>query len=44
LPIPTPVSMAGYRERLAQNSAEGIGRCVPIGPWPNARGGRRGVI
>jgi len=44
LPIPTPVSMAGYRERLSQNSAAGIGRCVPIGPWPNARGGRRGVI
>ena len=44
LPIPTPVSMAGYRERLAQNSAAGIGHCVPIGPWPKARGGRRGVI
>jgi hypothetical protein len=44
LPIPTPVSMAGYRERLAQNSAAGIGSCVPIGPWPKARGGRRGVI
>jgi hypothetical protein len=44
LPIPTPVSMAGYRERLAQNSAAGIGCCVPIGPWPKARGGRRGVI
>jgi hypothetical protein len=44
LPIPTPVSMAGYRERLAQNSAGGIGRCVPIGARPNARGGRRGVI
>jgi len=44
LPIPTPVSMAGYRERLAQNSPAGIGRCVPIGPWPKARGGRRGVI
>ena len=44
LPIPTPVSMAGYRERLAQNSAAGIGKCVPIGPWPKARGGRRGVI
>jgi hypothetical protein len=44
LPIPTPVSMAGYRERLAQNSAKGIGCCAPIGPWPNARGGRRGVF
>jgi hypothetical protein len=44
LPISTPVSMAGYRERLAQNSAAGIGCCVPIGPWPKARGGRRGVI
>ena len=44
LPIPTPVSMAGYRERLAQNSAKGIGCCAPIGPWPNARSGRRGVI
>jgi hypothetical protein len=44
LPIPTPVSMAAYRERLAQNSAAGIGRCVPIGPWQKARGGRRGVI
>jgi hypothetical protein len=44
LPIPTPASMAGYRERLAQNSAAGIGKCVPIGPWPKARGGRRGVI
>jgi hypothetical protein len=44
LPIPTPVSMAGYRERLAQNSQAGIGHCVPIGPWPKARGGRRGVI
>jgi hypothetical protein len=44
LPIPTPVSMAGYRERLAQNSAAGIGKCVPIGPWPKARGGRRGII
>jgi hypothetical protein len=44
LPLSTPVSMAGYRERLAQNSAAGIGCCVPIGPWPKARGGRRGVI
>jgi hypothetical protein len=44
LPIPTPLNVAGYRERLAQNAAAGIGRCVPMGPWPNARGGRRGVI
>jgi hypothetical protein len=44
LPIPAPVNVAGYRERLAQNSVAGIGRCVPIGPWPKARGGRRGVI
>jgi hypothetical protein len=43
LPIPTPFGAAGYRERLAQNSAAGIGRCLPQGPWPNARGGRRGV-
>src|SRR3984893_7330145 len=38
LPIPTPFSAVGYRERLAQNSAAGIGRCLPQGPWPNARG------
>jgi hypothetical protein len=44
LPIPAPVSAAGYRERLAQNSDAGIGRCVPHGPWPNAKGGRRSVI
>jgi hypothetical protein len=44
LPIPTPLGMAGYRERLAQNSPMGIGRCVPIGPWQKARNGRRGVI
>jgi hypothetical protein len=44
LPIPTPFSAVGYRERLAQNSAAGIGHCLPQGPWPNARGGRRGVI
>ena len=44
LPIPTPFGEAGYRERLAQNSAAGIGRCLPQGPRPNARGGRRGVL
>ncbi len=44
LPVPTPFIGAGYRERLAQNSVAGIGRCVPIGPWPKARGGRRGLI
>jgi hypothetical protein len=44
LPISTPFAAAGYRERLAQNSADGIGRCLPQGPWPNARGGRRGVF
>jgi hypothetical protein len=44
LPIPTPFNLPGYRERLAQNSPEGIGHCVPHGPWPNARGGHRGVI
>jgi hypothetical protein len=44
LPIPTPFGATSYRERLAQNSAAGIGRCLPQGPWPNARGGRRGVF
>jgi hypothetical protein len=44
LPIPTPFGEAGYRERLAQNSAAGIGCCLPQGPRPNARGGRRGVF
>jgi hypothetical protein len=44
LPISTPFTAASYRERLAQNSAAGIGRCVAQGPRPNAQGGRRGVV
>ena len=44
LPISAPFTAASYRERLAQNSAAGIGRCVAQGPRPNAQGGRRGVV
>ena len=44
LPIPTPLSVGGYRERLAQNSPAGIGSCVPQGPWPKTGNGRRGVL
>jgi hypothetical protein len=44
LPLPTPFTATGYRERLAQNSQAGIGRCLPQGAWPNARGGRRGLL
>jgi hypothetical protein len=43
LPIPTPFTDQCYRERLAQNTAQGIGCCVPQGPWPGTRSGRRKI-
>jgi hypothetical protein len=44
LPLSIPFVEGGYRERLAQNDVAGIGRCVPMGPWPEACGGRRMVF
>lgn len=44
LPIATPFTDQCYRERLAQNTAEGIGRCVPQGSWPYSQNGRRRVV
>lgn len=39
-----PFTEASYRERLALNSAEGIGRCGLLGPFPYSGGGRRRVV
>ncbi|KYK32418.1 MAG: hypothetical protein HXS46_09445 [Theionarchaea archaeon] len=44
LPLPTPFTANSYRERLCQNNAEGIEKCIAIGPWPNTNNGRRRVI
>jgi hypothetical protein len=44
LPIATPFADQSYRERLATNTATGIGRCVPRGPFPNTQSGHREVI
>jgi hypothetical protein len=44
LPIATPFTDSSYRERLAQNSAAGIGSCVPVGQVPNSNSGRRPVL
>lgn len=45
LPLATPFTSLYYRERLAQNSAQGITACVPHGPFPyyNTQNGRRQV-
>ncbi|MEM8541175.1 MAG: LamG-like jellyroll fold domain-containing protein [Pseudomonadota bacterium] len=43
LPIATPFTAQTYRERLAQNSAAGIGKCIPQGPIPHSQSGRRMV-
>ncbi|HEX9963862.1 MAG TPA: LamG domain-containing protein [Allosphingosinicella sp.] len=42
-PIATPFNDVSYRERLATNSAFGIGACIPQGPRPWASAGRRPV-
>lgn len=43
LPIPTPFTAQTYRERLAQNTATGIAKCIPQGPKPYSQNGRRMV-
>ncbi|KFA92611.1 LamG domain-containing protein [Archangium violaceum] len=43
LPIATPFTDTSYRERLSANSADGIGKTNPKGPWNYAAGGRRPV-
>ena len=44
LPISTPFTDQTYRERLATNSADGITKCMPIGPRPGTQSGRRRVV
>ncbi len=44
LPVGTPFTSWDYRERLAQNNSNGIGKCVPRGPFPDTQNGRRLVI
>jgi hypothetical protein len=41
LPIATPFTDTSYRERLAANTAAGIGICIPQGTWPYTNSGRR---
>jgi len=41
LPIPTPFTSWSYRERLCDNTDEGIGRCTPYGTAPGSNSGRR---
>ncbi len=44
VPITPPFTDASYRERLAANTARGIGCCTPKGPKPLTQNGRRRVI
>ncbi|HXH37080.1 MAG TPA: LamG domain-containing protein [Thermoanaerobaculia bacterium] len=44
VPIQKPFKEQTYRERLAQNSENGIGKCNPSGPWVGSNGGRRQVM
>lgn len=44
LPIATPFTEQTYRERLATNTADGIGKCTTQGQWPTTQSGRRYVI
>lgn len=44
LPIAVPFNSKTYRERLATNTAQGIGNCTFLGCWPSLDGGRRKVI
>jgi hypothetical protein len=44
LPLVPPFDANSYRERLAQNSAAGIGACNLVGPRVNTNNGRRYFI
>jgi hypothetical protein len=44
LPLATPFTSLYYRERLAQNSAQGITACAPSGPFSGTQAGRRQVV
>ena len=43
-PIATPYKNQTYRERVAANSADGIGSCQPSGPASGSNNGRRPVV
>ena len=43
LPLAVPFNAQSYKERLCTNNANGIGKCNPIGPWPQSSNGRRPV-
>ena len=40
-PVQPPFYDMSYRERLSQNTPDGIPKCIPQGSWPWANGGRR---
>lgn len=46
VPVAVPFTLPYYQQRLAQNTVDGIGNCLPRGPFPtvNTQSGHRFVI